>query len=322
MPCRVLIIFGATGCGKTDLLCQLFSDNSSYGFANKAEIINADSVQVYRDLRIGSAAPSEATLSVLPHHLVNELAPSREFSTADFVKRADELCPQIAARNHLPVLAGGTAFFLKNFIYGLPITPRADETIRSKLKLQAQTQGATAMYERLRAIDKVTADKLHPNDEYRVLRALEVYEATGKPLSEFHLAQTVRAEYDCTIIGLTRPREELYERINQRVDLMFEQGLYQEFCTLYDSGYRAETPAMKAIGYAEFFDVLPEDPKNAPLERVSELIKRNTRHYAKRQETFFKALPNVDWFDLSEADAIPKILKKIRPPLENLGDNR
>ncbi|PIE97694.1 MAG: tRNA (adenosine(37)-N6)-dimethylallyltransferase MiaA [Treponema sp.] len=308
----VLIVFGATASGKTSLFYSLFSNEPSSLFKNKAEIINADSIQVYKGFEIGAASPSTEILRKLPHHLINIKNPDEEFSSADFVHKADIICESINNRGKLPVLLGGSAFFLKNFVYGLPITPKADETIRASLQNKLEKYGIDALYKTLCNVDPYTAHRLHINDHYRILRALEIYEASGKPLSSFKISEKKREKYNFKLIGIYRPRDIMYKRIDERVDLMFKEGLVEEFKKLYNNGYDKNTPAMKAIGYAEFFKISPQNPLNAPVNEVKELIKRNTRHYAKRQETFFKSIPEVSFFNLENTREIHNLESEIK----------
>lgn len=287
--------------GKTEVLSVLFSssDKNNSCLAGVAEVINADSVQVYKHMKIGAASPPKTVTENLPHHLVEIINPDKEFSTADFVKEADRLCPEIFNRRKLPVISGGSAFFLKNFIYGLPITPAVKEKTRSFFQSEIKNKGAAALLEDLRKIDPLTAKKLHVNDEYRITRALEVYADSGKPLSFFAESNKPRCLYEFLIISLERPRNILYEMIDTRVENMFAGGLFEEFKNLYKNGYRQTSPGLKAIGYKEFFEVNPDNPLEAEEEKVKFLVKRNTKRYAKRQETFFKKFPNVINIDLN-----------------------
>ncbi len=305
MAIPVLIFFGATASGKTDIASKIFSSNS-------AEIISADSIQVYKKLKIGSASPSDDLLKTLPHHLIAVQEPSREFSVSDFVNRADSLCTQIYAKGKLPVLLGGTAFFLKNFIYGLPITPKADPKVRKKLQNRAKTEGIEALSEELRAIDPKTAERLHINDEYRIIRALEVFASTGKPLSDYNLPENPRKQYDFFILSIDRPRATLYERIEKRVDKMFEEGLAEEVAELYREGYSVKDPALKAIGYREFFLENGELKPQSALPEIANLIKRNTKRYAKRQETFFKTISGTHHYNIEDASEFARLTDDIK----------
>ena len=293
----VAVIFGTTACGKTALAAHLFASPVN---SIKAEIISADSVQVYRGLPIGSAQPPQELLDTLPHHLIGICDPSEEFSVADFVRSADALCKDIASRGKLPVVLGGTAFYIKHFMYGMPVTPQADPVLRAQLQERMQHIGAAAMHAELASFDPASAAKIHIHDEYRILRAHEVYCASGRPLSSFELSYRYREGFRFCPICLDRPRDELYRRIEARVDEMFAQGLQQEIAQLVSQGCTAEYPAMKAIGYREFFELSPDAPAAAPLDAVKNLIKRNSKRYAKRQQTFFQSFPNVHRIDMSD----------------------
>ena len=293
----VAVIFGATACGKTALAAHLFTTSVN---SIKTEIISADSVQVYRGMPIGSAQPPQELLDTIPHHLIGVCEPSEEFSVADFVRSADKLCKDIASRGALPVVLGGTAFYIKHFMYGMPITPQADPVLRMRLQERMQHIGAAAMYAELASFDPASAAKIHIHDEYRILRAHEVYCASGRPLSSFELPYRYREGFRFCPIFLDRPRDELYRRIEARVDEMFAQGLQQEIARLTAQGCTADDPAMKAIGYREFFKLSPDAPAAAPLNAVKDLIKRDSKRYAKRQQTFFQSFPNVRRIDMTD----------------------
>lgn len=298
----VAVIFGATACGKTALAAHLFAHSAS---SIQTEIISADSVQVYRGMRIGSAQPSQELCRVLPHHLIGICDPSEEFSVADFVHRADSLCRDIAARGKLPVVLGGTAFYIKHFMYGMPVTPQADPAVRAQLQERMRRRGAAAMHAELSTFDPNSAARIHVHDEYRILRAHEVYYASGRPLSSFRLSYRYRDGFRFCPIFLDRPREELYRRIDRRVDRMIREGLPEEVAHLVAQGCTAHYPAMKAIGYSEFFELSPTIsganlPNALPLALIIERIKQNSRHYAKRQQTFFQSFPNVHHIDMTD----------------------
>lgn len=206
---------------------------------------------------------------------------------------------------------GGTAFFLKNFLYGLPITPTADPKIREHFQKRAKEEGAGILLEELKKIDPQTAERLHVHDEYRIIRAHEVFAASGKPLSSFALPENPREEYEFFILSIERSRSLLYERIEKRGDAMFVEGLYDEVKKLYEMGYTSESPGLKAIGYREFFDENKRLKPESNLEEVSSLIKRNTKHYAKRQETFFKTIPDVHRYFIEDEAEILRLYKDI-----------
>ena len=270
--------------GKTDFLLH---------FEHIAEIINSDSLQVYRHMSIGTAKPDNSVTCRIPHHLIDCIDPDDEFSAGDFVREADRLCQEIFNHGKLPVISGGTGFFLKNFIYGLPSAPASSEEIRIQLQKRLEKEGLEALREELHSKDPESWERIKPLDSYRILRALEVFYSSGSPLSDFKLPDTVRSGYRFLLIGLIRDRAELYERINGRVEAMFRAGLPEEYKKLRAMGYRSSCPGLSAIGYREFS--LMEELGSLTLNDVKELIKQNSRNYAKRQITSFKALPDVHW---------------------------
>lgn len=282
------------------------------------EVVSADSMQVYRGMDIGTAKPSPEERAILPHHLIDIRDPSEQFNAGDFVRLAEEACITIASRGKIPVVSGGTGFYLKNLIMGLSEAPPGDPEIRAQLRKELAENGALSLMEELKTADPVSAGRIHINDEYRLLRALEVWRCSGKPLSSFKapsLSSSVpqNRPFVFTIFGLTRPRDELYRRINERCAQMFKQGLPDEVRTLYEKGYTPNDPGLRAIGYREFF-AEDEEASSVPasftssvpkwrlsndLEGVQALVAQNSRRYAKRQITFFAGIPGVKWVDLT-----------------------
>jgi tRNA dimethylallyltransferase len=297
----VLVLFGPTASGKTDLLLRLFGQGGS----PKAEIVSADSMQVYRGMDIGTAKPSTEERRRLPHHLIDIRNPDEQFTAGDFVRLAREAIDGIARRGSIPIVAGGTGFYLKNLVLGLPEAPPSDPVIRETLKAELHEKGAAALMEELARFDSVSAEKIHPNDEYRLLRALEVQRLCGRPLSSFNVpGGNVPPGYDFRVIGLYRPREELYRRINARCADIFNNGLPDEVRGLYNAGYTPRDPGLRAIGYREFFI---EDPPASGVFRLSrdiagvrEMVAMNSRRYAKRQITFFSSLPGAKWVNADD----------------------
>jgi tRNA dimethylallyltransferase len=294
----VLVLFGPTASGKTDLLLRFFGQ----GRSPKAEVVSADSMQVYRGMDIGTAKPSPEERLQLPHHLIDIRNPDEQFTAGDFVRMAREAIDDIAGRGNIPIVSGGTGFYLKNLVLGLPEAPPSDKAIRDALKLELREKGAAALMDELASLDPVSAGKIHLNDEYRLLRALEVQRLCGRPLSSFNMSTGgTTQKYDFRIIGLYRPREELYQRINARCAAMFSQGLPDEVRRLYEAGYTPRDPGLRAIGYREFF---VEDPPasgvfrlSRDIEGVQALVAMNSRRYAKRQITFFSSLPGAEWME-------------------------
>ena len=255
----VVLLFGPTAVGKTACLTELFSGN--------AEIISADSMQVYRGMDIGTAKPDSRFLSQIPHHLIDIRTPNEPFNAGDFVKEAERLLPEILSRG-----------------FGLPQTPPTDRKTAAEIESEVLNGGRERLFEELRLKDPVSAARIPIGDTYRLVRALEVLRTGGRPLSSYRTGQVPRSDYRFKIIELTRPRAELYERINRRVEQMFNDGLPEEWKRLCVNGCTADSPGMRAIGYAEFF--LSENP-----DEVRELIQKNSRRYAKRQITFFQKIP-------------------------------
>lgn len=314
MPAKqipVIVIFGPTGTGKTALAEAFFSKKSHYSqFQNlhgKAEIINADSMQVYKGMDIGTAKIEHSLLEFLPHHLINIKKPNEQFGAGDFVREADKSVHEIFLKQKVPVIVGGTGFYIKNFLYGLPSTPESIPSIRNKYIEQMSSLGAETLMQELMRIDPLSASKISSNDEYRIIRALEVYEISGRQLSSFSLPDTFRQPYTFLLISLYRPRAELYERIRKRVLEMVDRGLSKEVETLVQSGYTAKDPGMKAIGYKEFFDDDGRFSKE-PIHEISSKIMYNSCRYAKRQETFIRPIQE---FNFIEADNYQKIYELI-----------
>ncbi|MDR1625959.1 MAG: tRNA (adenosine(37)-N6)-dimethylallyltransferase MiaA [Spirochaetia bacterium] len=305
---RALLLFGPTAVGKSALLERLWG---AAGPLPPAEIINADSVQVYRGLDIGSAKPLPGFRQKIPHHLIDILDPGEQFTAGAFVRAAENLIREIAGRGRLPVVSGGTAFYFRNLVCGLPPVPPADAAVRAGLEEECSRLGLAAMHGRLRALDPSGAGRICANDRYRVLRALEVFGVSGKPLSAFPVPGGPRGDMDFLIIGLRREREELYRRIDSRVEEMLRAGLAAEVKGLLRAGRTAGDPGMRGIGYREFFDILADGCLR--VKDAAEKIKADSRRYAKRQITFFQSLPGVKWLrPEAEGEIIRLVLDFVR----------
>ncbi len=293
----VVLLFGPTGVGKTALIEELFS--------GRGEVVSADALQVYRKMDIGTAKPGAELLEKVPHHLVDILDFTENFNVADFCTLADRAVAGILSRGRVPVISGGTAYYLRAWLMGVPDTPRVDESVRKNLAEFWRERGDDELLEAVRAVDEPSAARLGRRDRYRMLRVLEVFEQTGRPLSAFRVPDTPRSDYRILSIGLKRERPELYRRIDLRVELMMKAGLEGEIRALVAGGARKEHPGMKGIGYREWFD-------GAGREDVASRIARSTRRYAKRQMTFFRSLPGVRWYDAGE----PGEMRALRADLE------
>jgi tRNA dimethylallyltransferase len=312
----VLVVFGPTASGKTALAGAFFSsdapsclpDGSENRFRSRAEIISADSMQVYRGMDIGTAKPDRDFLDKLPHHLIDLRDPREQFSAGDFVRLGDLACSDIHARGKLPVILGGTAFYIRNFLYGLPVTPESDPETRQALIARMKAEGASVLMAELSSVDPESAARINIHDEYRIIRALEVFAASGRPLSSFALPESYRSGYRFLVVALERPREELNERIAARVDEMFDSGLETEVRRLIDAGYVASDPGMQAIGYREFFPFAASGP-----DAIRAAIKNDSRKYAKRQETFIRPMPGVLHLAADDFSAFARALDGFLP---------
>lgn len=281
----LILVFGPTAVGKTDLIFRFFKQ----GY----QIINADSVQVYKHLNIGSAKPSLEEQNLIKHHLLDIREPHEQFTVGDFVHLCDEAVEKIYQDGDIPVITGGTAFYFKHFLFGVAETPASREDIRQLVKDRLEKEGSDALYEYLNQIDPISGNRIHRNDIYRITRAIEVFEQTGKPLSSFAIPTTLRNGMKPLLIGLERDRKELIERINARVDIMLLKGLLQEIESLEEMNANIEWPGLQGIGYKEFFS--KEKPYD--VELIKEEIAKNSKQYAKRQMTFFKSFENVSWIN-------------------------
>ena len=258
-------------------------------------------MQVYRHMDIGTAKPDPAERARLPHHLIDVVEPSEQFSAGSFVRLADRLVGEITDRGRVPVISGGTAFYLRCFLYGLPDTPRGDPGLRAALKRELEQRGAAALHRELEEADPESAARIPQRDSYRVLRALEVARSAGRPLSSIPVPSGRRSGFRSLCLGLFRDRQELYGRIEARVEQMFARGLVREFASLLERGCTAADPGMQGIGYRELFQTRLGC---LTLAGAKELIVRNTRRYAKRQITFFRSIPGVRWFHPDQEEEI------------------
>jgi len=277
-------VFGPTAVGKSELLARILD--------SRFELISADSLQVYRHMDVGTAKPSPEERARIPHHLIDVADPSEQFTAGRFVTEAQALVTAIGGRGHVPVVAGGTAFYITNLLYGLPEAPPVDPPVRERLRALERDEGTAALYRLLQRSDPEAAARIPPADRYRVMRALEVWQSTGRSLFSFRWPRTPRPDYRWLLIGLDRPREEVYRRIEARVKAMFAAGLVSEVVSLLASGYGPEDPGMRGIGYRE---LLRMRRGCETLADVRQSIARSTRRYAKRQLTFFRAVPGVCW---------------------------
>ena len=284
------IILGPTATGKTKLSLAI-ADN----FAT--EIISADSMQVYKDMDIGTAKASKDMQNIVPHHMIDILTPDEEFSIASYQEKVDKLIPDIYANNRIPLLVGGTGLYIKAVIEGF-LLPEMDNNhkLRKILRQQAKEKGNEYVHKKLAKIDPELSQKLHPNDLRRVIRGIEIYEQTGNTKTYYIKKQNKRPpKYQALKIGLYRDREQLYKKINKRVEKMIDEGLVKEVKYLLAT-YKLSKTARQALGYKEIINYINNKYK---LNEAIKIIKRDTRHLAKKQFTWFNRDKSIIWFNLS-----------------------
>ena len=299
----MILILGVTASGKGKLACDLAQKVD-------AEIISVDSMKVYRRMDIGTAKPPPQARQKVKYHLIDVVEPSESFSVGLFLELAKDAIKNIKQRNKSIIAVGGTALYIKALLYGLFEGPGADENIRKKLKQQAKKQGLAALYDQLKAVDLKAADRISPNDARRIIRALEVHQLTGKPISSFQ--QQWNNSINCppdkwTIIGLSIKKDIERKRITARVKKMIDTGPVDEVKTLLTKERPLRKQAAAAIGYAEIMEHLKG---KTTLQDALELIKINTRRLAKSQRTWFKTFQNVNWLDITENQAPDRILAR------------
>ncbi|KPH73322.1 MULTISPECIES: tRNA (adenosine(37)-N6)-dimethylallyltransferase MiaA [Bacillaceae] len=290
MKNTVISIMGPTAVGKTSLSIEVAKRFNG-------EIISGDSMQVYKEMNIGTAKIKKTEMENIPHHMIDIREPDEEFSVADFKQHVQYYIEEISNRNKLPILVGGSGLYIQAALYNYHFSnQKRDEVLTRKLEKRIEEEGPIPLYNYLKEIDPVQAEKIHPNNFRRVIRALEIYETTGKTMTEYQKEQTLESPYHLIPIGLEMDRTELYERINHRVDKMLEEGLIREVKLLIDKGYE-NCQSMNAIGYKE---LVPYVRGEISLNEAVETLKRNSRRYAKRQYTWFKNKMNINWYDMSD----------------------
>lgn len=301
MPNKVLVICGATASGKTELAVDC-------ALKFNTEIISADSQLIYKGLNIGTAKPTEAEMRGVKHHMIDEIEPTESFSVSNYAAKATPILENLLNQGKTPIICGGTGFYINSLLFDLGYgNVAADETVRKKYADYLKIYGKEALFDILKEVDPETATVLHPNDTKRVIRALEIYEVSGKRKSAQN--DGIIPKYDYAAVAVNYPREELYKRIDSRVEEMLKAGLVEEVEGLLNRGIDENCQCMQAIGYKEVVFGL----KNSNLRStMSDIIKQNTRHYAKRQITFFKKMPNLTWLEPNDAtaDRIEEILNE------------
>lgn len=304
----LIILTGPTAVGKTDTSIALAK-------AIGGEIISADSIQVYRYMDIGSAKITKEEMKGVPHFLIDELDPAEEFNIVLFQKLAYQYMEEIYARNHIPILTGGTGFYIQSVLYGIEFDKNeTDTSYRKELEEYAEKYGATALHQRLQQVDERSAKVIHTNNIKRIIRALEYYKQTNQPISKHNEQQHKKeSPYQFAYFVLNRNRMELYRRIDLRVDQMIKQGLVEEVKKLLEKGYTRDLVSMQGLGYKEIAASLDGE---LSLEEAIETIKRDTRHFAKRQLTWFRREKEVIWVEMEQYAGEQELLEYLLAILE------
>ena len=297
----IVCLIGPTAVGKTEIALKLAKRID-------AEIISCDSMQVYKGIDIATSKPLKKQRKEVPHHLVDIKSPCRQYNAACFKNSAQKIINDIHGRGKLPLIVGGTGLYFRALIDGLFIGPGGNKNLRQKFYRQAKRYGTSYLYRKLKNKDPKSARSIHPHDLRRIIRALEVYESTGKPISKLkEKTQGLRNKYDLRIFGLKRPRAQLYARIEKRVNKMFKRGLVAEIKG-FTQGKLSKT-AKSLLGYKEVMAFLKG---NCSYDEARRLLKRNTRRYAKRQISWFKKEKGVKWIEIDQKDTPGHIAEKIR----------
>lgn len=298
MSTRVAAVVGATAVGKTDVSLEIAEELN-------AEIVSVDSMQVYRGMDIGTAKPDAEMRARVRHHLLDLFEPSHDVTVSEFQSLARAAIVDISGRGRLPLLVGGSGLYYRAVIDELSFPPR-EEQVRRRLEEEVEEQGAEVLYARLKELDPRAADKIEPANARRTVRALEVIEITGRPFSDNVTWDTYDSIYDLTVVGLTRPREELYARIEERVDAMLQAGLVAEVERIAAAGMGRT--ARQALGYRQVLE--------CECEVLRDEIAKATKRFARRQESWFKADPRITWVDASRSDGRESVLELLRAAVD------
>jgi tRNA dimethylallyltransferase len=298
---KVIVIVGPTCSGKTRLALILAEMLGS-------EIISADSRQFYKLLDIGTAKPNDSELKKIKHYFINTLDPADDFNASKFEQEAEALIKHLNSKNKIPIVVGGSGLYIKALIDGIAETAASDETLENELLELRKRFGNEYLYDELKKVDPLTAEKMLPQNWKRVIRALEVFKLTGKSILSHHLDQKKKNEFKYFQFGISWERVILNKRIEDRVDEMIKSGLVEEVRRILSKGYSKNINALNTVGYKEIIEHLEG---KFSLERAIELIKRNTRRYAKRQMTWFRADKRIKWFDINEISELDEIAQKI-----------
>lgn len=290
---QVIVIVGPTASGKTKLSIELAKRLDG-------EIISADSMQVYKYMDIGTAKPKADEMQGIKHYLVDEILPNQEFNVVRFKELAEKYLEEIIEKDKQPVIAGGTGLYISSLVNNINFSEtECDWELRKQLSSEAEQKGPGYIYEKLKQVDPQAAEAIHPNNVKRVIRALEVFLQTQKPISYHNeKSREIPPKYKYIMLGLTMERDKLYDRINKRVDMMLENGLVNEVRRLVDLGFSDSITSMQGIGYKEILYYLRNE---ISLEEATELIKQDSRRYAKRQLTWFRRINEIKWFSIDNS---------------------
>ena len=298
---KIIVICGPTGIGKTDAAIRIAAEI-------QGQIISADSMQIYRYMDIGTAKPTPLEQQKVKHHMIDIVDPDKSFDAAQYADLARKMIVKLHSNHIVSYVVGGTGLYIKALLHGLYPSEPLDAGLRTRLKDEAATIGSGALYRRLIKLDPETARKIHPNDTYRIIRALEIFEDTGEPISGYqHKHQFGDTPFTFLKIGLSMPRETLYQRINRRVDAMIDAGFVDEVRNLFDMGYKADLKSMQAIGYRHMADFIQG---RQTWNETVRTLKRDTRRYAKRQLTWFRADTGIAWTDPTRIRNLGSKIKK------------
>jgi tRNA dimethylallyltransferase len=298
---QALVIAGPTAIGKTEVALELARHFPG-------EIVSADSRQIYRYMSIGTAKPTPEQLGQVPHHFIDIRNPDEFYTAGEYGRAARHVVLDVMQRRKLPIIVGGSGFYLQALLEGFSASLPSDLALREQLKRRVQSEGGPALHAELAKVDPQTAVRLHPNDTHRIVRALEVYHLTGMAISALQRQEAEPAPFDYRIFCLSMARPQLYQRINQRVERMLEQGLIEECRRLLELGYSRDLNALQTVGYQEVFQFLAGEISR---ETMRELIQRHTRQYAKRQLTWFRKMARRDWILIEKTQTTAEIAAKI-----------
>lgn len=300
MEKRVIVIVGPTCSGKTKLSIELAKDLQT-------EIVSADSRQIYKHLSIGTAKPTPKELKEIKHHFIDALEPEVNYNVGLFEKEAHEIILSLTRQNKIPIVVGGSGLYVKSIIDGI-VDIDSDEDLRKELKAEKEKFGNEYIYNKLEKLDPKAAETMLPQNWKRVIRAIEVFQLTGKSILDLHEAQTPNYDYEFLQFGLNWQREVLYQNIDKRVDKMIKNGLVNEVKSILKKGYSKNINALNTVGYKEIISYIENE---ITLERAIELIKRNTRRFAKRQLTWFRKDERIKWIAIENEEEIINAKRKI-----------